>query len=325
MQRVASRFVVIALAMALATGWVTATPSPAAAVSTTSSSARSMAAAATRPRPTRTTSSSCTTAAPRRSRSRAGPSSTRVRPAPATSARTPTSSRSCPNVTLLPGQHYLIQEGVGTGCLGLPCGAVLPTPDVVDGTPIAMAAGAGKVALVDQATTLGCNGGSTACTATQLGHIVDLVGYGQGTGGANFFEGTLAAPSLSNSTAALRGADGATDTDQNGSDFTAGAPNPRNLGVLSLLDRRRLAQRGDRLADVRLHGLADRPGACWRRDLRHRHRRRQRDDRQQRLHRPVPDRPVDRRRRELLRLLGHGPGRHDRRAGRDNSSSTSPT
>jgi hypothetical protein len=86
-----------------------------------------------------------------------------------------------------------------------------------------MAAGAGKVALVNSATGLGCNGGSTPCSAAQLAQIVDLVGYG----GANFFEGAPAA-ALSNTTAALRNANGCTETDNNASDFTAGAPAPRN-------------------------------------------------------------------------------------------------
>ena len=62
-----------------------------------------------------------------------------------------------------------------------------------------MAAGAGKIALVTGTATLGCNGGSTACDATQLSRIIDLVGYGN----ANFFEGA-AAGTLSNSTAAIR-------------------------------------------------------------------------------------------------------------------------
>ena len=65
---------------------------------------------------------------------------------------------------------------------------------MIDATPIAMAAGAGKVALVTGQTTLGCNGGSAPCDAAQLARIVDLVGYGN----ANFFEGASAAPTLGN-------------------------------------------------------------------------------------------------------------------------------
>jgi uncharacterized protein len=124
-----------------------------------------------------------------------------------------------PNVMLQPGQYYLVQQAAGAGN-----GVPLPTPDLVDPTPIAMAAGAGKVALVDGVSSLGCNGGSTVCSAEQLAQIIDLVGYGN----ANFFEGSGAAPTLSNTTAGIRAGDGCTDTDDNAADFAAGAPAPRN-------------------------------------------------------------------------------------------------
>ena len=120
--------------------------------------------------------------------------------------------------TLAPGQYMLVQEASSTA------GVALPTPDVVDATPIAMAAGAGKVALVSQVASLGCNGSSAACSPASLASIVDLVGYGN----ANYFEGAAAVPTLSNTTAALRAAQGCTDTDQNAVDFTVGAPAPRN-------------------------------------------------------------------------------------------------
>jgi uncharacterized protein len=125
-----------------------------------------------------------------------------------------------PSVTLAPGQYYLVQQAAGAGN-----GVALPTPDLVDATPIAMAAGAGKVALVTGTTSLGCNGSAgQPCSAEQLARILDLVGYGN----ANFFEGSAAAPTLSNTTAALRGESGCSDTDDNAADFTAGAPTPRN-------------------------------------------------------------------------------------------------
>jgi uncharacterized protein len=120
--------------------------------------------------------------------------------------------------SLAPGQYWLIQEA--GGATGVP----LPTPNVTDATPIAMAAGAGKVALVNTTASLGCNGGSTPCSPAALAMIVDLVGYGN----ANFFEGSGAAPTLTNTTAAFRGSGGAQDTDNNSADFTAAAPNPRN-------------------------------------------------------------------------------------------------
>jgi predicted extracellular nuclease len=120
------------------------------------------------------------------------------------------------NVTLAPGQHYLVQESAGTG------GTIpLPTPDAT-GT-IAMAAGAGKVALVNNQTTIAS--GTTCPVDTS---IVDLVGYGTGT---NCFEGAGPTATLTNTTAALRGGGGCTDTDQNGADFSAGGPNPRNTAT----------------------------------------------------------------------------------------------
>ncbi|HQW66079.1 MAG TPA: ExeM/NucH family extracellular endonuclease [Gemmatimonadales bacterium] len=118
--------------------------------------------------------------------------------------------------SILPGKYLLIQLA-STAAVG----ASLPTPDLTGS--IAMSGTAGKVALVRQATGLGCNGGSAPCNAAQLALIEDLVGYGS----ANFFEGA-ATPTLSNTTAAIRKASGATDTDHNANDFDVGAPTPRN-------------------------------------------------------------------------------------------------
>jgi predicted extracellular nuclease len=124
-----------------------------------------------------------------------------------------------PDVTLQPGQYFLIQEAAGAGN-----GVALTGPDVVDPTPIAMAAGAGKVALVSGDATLDCNGSSTnACDAAALARIIDLIGYGN----ANFFEGAPA-PTLNNTTAAIRASGGQQDTDNNAADFAAATPNPRN-------------------------------------------------------------------------------------------------
>jgi predicted extracellular nuclease len=117
--------------------------------------------------------------------------------------------------SLAPGQYYLVQLAGGA------TGIALPTPDAT-GTAN-MSGSAGKVALVNSTSGLACNGGSTACTPAQLALIKDLVGYGN----ANFYEGAVA-PTLSNTTAALRLANGCTETDNNASDFAASAPTPRN-------------------------------------------------------------------------------------------------
>jgi predicted extracellular nuclease len=115
--------------------------------------------------------------------------------------------------SIAPGGYYLIKEGTGTGCSGSPCGAPLPTADAT-GT-IAMAAGAGKVALSSSTTPFA---GSCASCA------VDMVGYG----GASCFEGTGPTGGLSNTTAALRKRGGCFDSNNNNIDFSVSAPNPRN-------------------------------------------------------------------------------------------------
>jgi predicted extracellular nuclease len=117
--------------------------------------------------------------------------------------------------TIQPGHYYLVQEAAGSG------GSTdLPTPDATGN--IAMSASNGKVALVNNSTALI---GATPSDAS----IIDVVGYGS----ANFFEGSGAAPSLSNTTADLRLNDGCQDTDNNAADFASGAPNPRNTNSAS--------------------------------------------------------------------------------------------
>ncbi|MGI9088917.1 MAG: DNA/RNA non-specific endonuclease [Chthoniobacterales bacterium] len=113
--------------------------------------------------------------------------------------------------SIAPGHHYLIQEAAGTGGT-----TNLPTPEAT-GT-INFSATSGKIALTKTQTLLNVDNpvGSSA--------VADFVGFGT----ADAYEGAGAAPTLSNTTAALRGAAGATDTNNNAADFTAGAPTPRN-------------------------------------------------------------------------------------------------
>jgi predicted extracellular nuclease len=121
------------------------------------------------------------------------------------------------NGSLAPGQYFLVQESQGAGGT-----TNLPAPNATGN--IAMSATAGKVALVSNTVALsgGCPVG---------GAIVDFVGYGTGSGGATCFEGTAAAPTLTNTTADLRRNNGLQDTDSNTADFVTGAPNPRNTPV----------------------------------------------------------------------------------------------
>ena len=134
--------------------------------------------------------------------------------------------------TLPAGGYYLV--GLASGGIN---GAPLPATQASN-TTVNMAAGAGKVALVDQTAGLGCNGGSAPCSAAQLAHIIDLVGYGTGTSGANFFEGSGPAPTLSPTLSAFRAGQGCIDTDNNATDFSAAAPAPRNSATAAHSARR---------------------------------------------------------------------------------------
>jgi predicted extracellular nuclease len=118
------------------------------------------------------------------------------------------------NVTLQPGQRYLVAEAFNANGA-----AAVPTADAT-GT-IAMSATAGKVALVNKTTAL-----SGACpTGTS---VIDLVGYGSA---ANCSE-TAPAPAPSTTKAVVRNGDGCADTGNNAVDFVAAAPNPRNTASL---------------------------------------------------------------------------------------------
>lgn len=113
--------------------------------------------------------------------------------------------------SLQPGRYYLVQEAKGSsGSLAL------PTPEAI-GT-INLSTSSGKVALTKTQTLL--------VVDKPLGdsNLMDFVGYGT----ADAWEGTGAAPTLTTTTAALRANAGATDTNNNVSDFRASAPMPRN-------------------------------------------------------------------------------------------------
>jgi DNA/RNA endonuclease G (NUC1) len=117
--------------------------------------------------------------------------------------------------SIAPGQYYLIKLK-STAAVGSP----LPTADATN-LNLDMAGASGKVALVDQPASLGCNGGSTPCSAATAAHIVDLVGYGA----ANYFEGA-ATPALSALLADFRLEHGCTDTNNNFADFATSTPTP---------------------------------------------------------------------------------------------------
>ncbi len=111
--------------------------------------------------------------------------------------------------SIAPGQYFLVVEAAGSG--GTPVVGDLPANG-----GISMAAGAGKVALVSNQTTL-----SGVCPTAG---VVDFVGVGTGT---NCFEGTGPTGTLNNTNAAFRAGNGCTDTDSNAADFTVAVANPR--------------------------------------------------------------------------------------------------
>ncbi|HEV7746911.1 MAG TPA: lamin tail domain-containing protein [Pyrinomonadaceae bacterium] len=113
--------------------------------------------------------------------------------------------------TVFAGQYFLVK--LSGGANGLP----LPTPDATGA--IAMAATAGKLALVFGTTAL--TGSGCPMSAT----VVDFVGYGTS---ASCFEGPGRTPAPGNTTAAIRKAGGCTDTNDNTADFFVSPPFPRN-------------------------------------------------------------------------------------------------
>ena len=132
--------------------------------------------------------------------------------------------------TIAVGHYYLIQEAAGTG------GTVSLVPDATGtGSGIAMAGGAGKVALVSSTAPLV----GTGCPRSGSPTIVDYVGYGNAaSGGANCFEGTGATGTLSNTQSALRKDGGRQDTNDNAADFLVtpsnAVPTPRNSATTPL-------------------------------------------------------------------------------------------
>ncbi len=113
--------------------------------------------------------------------------------------------------SIAPGQYFLVQLSGGAN------GVALPTPDATGS--IAMAAAAGKVALV--AGTIALSGSGCPFASS----VVDFVGYGTS---ADCFEGTGRAPTPSNTTADVRRNGGCTDSDDNVADLFGAAPFPRN-------------------------------------------------------------------------------------------------
>ena len=113
---------------------------------------------------------------------------------------------------LLPGKYFLVQEASGGGN-----GDLLPAANAT-GT-IAMAATAGKVALVSSTTALS----GSSCPIGP--NVLDFVGYGTTS---DCFEGSGRAPAISATNADVRKGGGCVDTNDNAADFFLHTPAPRN-------------------------------------------------------------------------------------------------
>lgn len=128
-----------------------------------------------------------------------------------------------PNVTLQPGQYYLVQtsQTAGTGGVDFPV-----TPDAIT-TGLSLSGASGKVALTNTTTGLACGATATPC-ALPDSRIIDLVSYGASNnaeGNAPVNNGTA----LTSTQGSVRNANGCTDTDNNNNDFAVvTAPVPRN-------------------------------------------------------------------------------------------------
>ncbi|MGO4709631.1 lamin tail domain-containing protein [Chryseobacterium sp. 2TAF14] len=142
-----------------------------------------------------------------------------------------------PNITLAPGQTYLIQQG-SDGLGGL---INLLNPNLIvsvllnlDGSPavgvgIGLGLTSGKVALASNATQV---------TGPTASNVLDFVGYGL----VNQYEGSGSAPSptILNSITRTVG-----DTNNNNVDFTATLPTPQSTnGTLAVNDISNLSKKG---------------------------------------------------------------------------------
>ena len=128
-----------------------------------------------------------------------------------------------PSITLNPGQKYLIQLAAGsTTALSLPTPDFAPSGNASPNIPLNLSGTGGKIVLTSN---------STSPTTATDSNVLDFVGWGA----ANMFEGN-AAPGSSNLTSISR--NNGIDTNNNGNDFTTGAPTPQNStsGTLAVSD-----------------------------------------------------------------------------------------
>jgi uncharacterized protein len=132
-----------------------------------------------------------------------------------------------PNVTLAPGQYFLMKGATGTTCTATSTPAC-PT-FTADGTgAINLSGTTGKIFLVNSTTLLTGvtpTGTSGSSTCTLPAGVVDYVGFGASATCAE--GGKFTTPNATAAQAIIR-TNPCTDTDNNGADFTNGTPAPHN-------------------------------------------------------------------------------------------------
>jgi hypothetical protein len=138
-------------------------------------------------------------------------------------ASTATNAFALPNVTLQPGQYFLVQLSAAGSA-----GAALPVTPDASTTNLSMAAGSGKVALVTASFAANtCGATATPCSLPNA-NIIDLVSWGASNnaeGGTTVNNGIA----LTSTQGSVRKSNGCQDTDNNNADFdVVTAPVPHN-------------------------------------------------------------------------------------------------
>jgi hypothetical protein len=147
-----------------------------------------------------------------------------------------------PNVSLLQGQHYLVQLNCGTFGPDLTV-----TPDVTT-TNLQMATASGKVALTNSSTALGCGASATPCVLPD-NRILDTVSYGaanNGEGNSTVNNGVA----IDNTKGGVRNSFGCGDSNNNSADFRVVVnPVPRNRLSTPTYCHTNVDMDGDHLTD----------------------------------------------------------------------------
>ncbi|MES2390766.1 MAG: Ig-like domain repeat protein [Acidobacteriota bacterium] len=136
-------------------------------------------------------------------------------------------SYNLPNVTLAPGQYFLMKGASGTSCTAATSPAC-PTITADGTSAINMSGTTGKLFLVNNTTLLTGvtpTGTSGASTCTLPSGVVDYVGFGTSATCAE--GGKFTTPNATAAQAMIR-TNPCTDTDNNGADFSNGTPAPHN-------------------------------------------------------------------------------------------------